>query len=184
MNTLLQHKHISFNVIELECCLDLARDLQQAGRAWHSHVLPPGRICLHNPYPDCYAIVIEDDTGDKAYIAASEGFPQVDKQLVRMLHGDDILEVVENSPADLEKIAASSLLKKLYKIHETGQDWHHHMCFPKCIFNPNPGRWSITVEAGEVGSNYFYESWDDEPVAILREVELMFFGRLEQQPKT
>jgi len=175
MSKSLSHNHISFNVIELQSCLDRALDLQRAGHAWHSHVLPPG--CMHNPYADRYALVIEDDTCSQTYIAASDGFPQVDKQLVRMLHGDDILEAVEVSEADRKKIATSSLLKKLRTLHEDEQNWHHHMCFPHCIFNPDPGQWSITVEADTA---YFHESYADGPVGILREVELLFFGKLEE----
>jgi|GEM_PF-589346 len=175
----LDHGPINLAIIALDDVLDLAVNLQQTGQAWHSHVLPPGTKCRHNPYPDNYAIVIEDDTRSQAYIAPSDGFPQVDKQLVRMLHGDDILEVVENSAAMREKIAACQLLQKLRKLHDEGRDWHHHMCFPKCIFNPNPGRWSIIIESGMAGRDYFYESWNDEPLAILREIELLFFGRLE-----
>jgi len=180
MNKILQHNHISFNVIELQSCLDLALDLQKGGQAWHSHVLPPG--CMHNPHEDHYALVIEDDTRGQAYIAPSDDFPQIDKQLVRMLHGDDILATVAITESDQSKITASHLLKKLHKLHQDGQDWHHHMCFPKCIFNPDPGRWSIIVEAEN--TPYFHESYEDEPVAILRQIELLFFGKLEQFPKS
>lgn len=169
----MQDHGAEFRNIALGECLSLAQGLQAAGKKWHSHVLSPG--CHHNPYPEAYAIVIEDDTDTIAYMAKGDAtFPAVDKDLVRMLHGDDILEasaVTANPPRTL-------LIDHLHRLQERGLPWHHHMHFPSCTFNPHPGQWSISVEAPDC---FMSEAYADEPADVLRQVEVLYFGNLEKQ---
>lgn len=171
------HSDISYNLVALDSCLDLAMSLRAKGTPWHSHVLSPG--CEHNPYADDYALVIEDDGERRAYIARSHGFPEVDKDLVKLLHGDDILDPSKTASAgDNGKAVASPLLERLHDIDARRVAWHHHMNFPGCVFNPQPGKWAITIESGE---GRFFETYDEEPVDVLREVEVLYFNNLESR---
>jgi hypothetical protein len=166
---IVQYEKIRFRSIPLDWCLEFARELQDEGRKWHSHVLPPG--CLVNPYRS-FAVVIEDDDAGEAFIACSMVFPEVDRTFVRMLHGEDILidgASVNSALADVH----SSTLDLVRAADEAGFPWHHHMCFPECVFNSDRGKWTITTECnGEMS----YESWDEEPVVVLRELEQRFFS--------
>lgn len=161
---------VSFTRITLEDCLPLAQRLQAAGTPWHSHVLSPG--CRHNPFPDHYAVVIEDDGAAIAHIAeGTTAFPEVDKALVKMLHGDDILDPAAQTGAGAE----TALLQQLQAVQARGEPWHHHMHFPSCVFNPHPGAWSIAVECR---SGAFSQAFPAEPVDVLRAVEVLYFGNL------
>lgn len=173
MAATLIHGDIAYRVIALEHCLPLVEGFVAAGTAWHSHVLSPG--CAFNPYEGRYAIVVEDDGAHVAYIAPSDGFPEVDKQFVKMLHGDDILDADAAAAGDPAETAASALLARLRAIDGRGVHWHHHMNFPACALNPHRGRWAITVESDE---GTFSESYDDEPKAVLREIEVLYFRNL------
>ena len=169
---------ITFTLIPLESCLGHARKLLAAGRPWHSHVLSPG--CAHNPDPNRYAIVIEDEQAGVAYLAPSDRFPEVDKHLVRLLHGDDILDA---AVADADPSRArhnSRLLDGLAPLQASKTPWHHHMHFPACVLNPHPGRWCIAVESPE---GTFSETFADEPVTVLRQVEVLYFGNLDAEQR-
>ncbi len=165
---------IDYTEITLASCAELAERLQAAGTPWHSHALIPG--CAYNPYAR-YAVVIEDDKNKRAFVAASEQFPEVDKTLVRMLHGDDIL-AEQRTAASTGKHVGSQVLDRLLDIERRRARWHHHMCFPDCSFNQDPGTWLILVESEE-GS--FSESWPEEPVDVLREIEVKFFQRAAER---
>lgn len=161
---------VRFARITLEDCLPLAQRLQAAGGGWHSHVLSPG--CRHNPFPDHYAVVIEDDGAAIAHIAeGTQAFPEVDKALVKMLHGDDILDASALTGAGGD----CALLHQLQDVQAQGVAWHHHMHFPDCVFNPHPGDWSIAVETP---TGAFSEAFPAEPVDVLRAVEVLYFGNL------
>lgn len=172
----LAHGDVDYRVIALDDCLPLVEGFIAAGKKWHSHVLSPG--CAFNPYPALYAIVVEDDAGHVAYIAPSEGFPEVDKTFVKMLHGDDILDEAAAAAGDPALVAGSALLAKVREIDAARIAWHHHMNFPDCALNPHRGRWAITVES-DAGT--FSESYDDEPKAVLREVEVLYFRNLAEK---
>lgn len=173
MHQTLSHGGVTYRVIALEHCLPLVQGFVAAGTKWHSHVLSPG--CTFNPYRERYAIVVEDDGAQVAYIAPSDGFPEVDKVFVRMLHGDDILDEEAALAADPAEAAGSALLKRVRQINAQGVHWHHHMNFPDCALNPHRGDWAITIESG-VGT--FSERYDDEPKAVLREIEVIYFRNI------
>jgi hypothetical protein len=172
LNKQIEHGGTTYEIIELETCMPRALQFQEQNKHWHSHVLSPG--CAHNPYPEKYAIILEDDTLGKVFIALSDEFPEVDKELVKMLHGDDILSAEARSPTPL----TSPFLERLRDIDEREVPWHHHMNFPTCAFNPVKGKWAITVESDE---GVFHDSFDDEPVDVLREVEVLYFRNLDKK---
>lgn len=160
--------------IDLEACLDLAVGLAEGGKKWHSHVLSPG--CRLNPYPAAFAIVIEDGTDAITYLARSEGFPEVDKVLVRMLHGDDILDPAASRAGGADIAIDSALLERVIALNEDRIPWHHHMNFPGCVFSPRPDKWAITVESGS--GDIDFETYDHEPKDVLREMEVLYFSNL------
>ena len=161
--------------IDLGQCRELALGLIADGKEWHSHVLSPG--CKLNPFQQSYAIIIEDDTDGTTYVAASDRFPEVDKELVKMLHGEDILDARKVETAGSGDPCNSTLLLLVRDLDKRHVAWHHHMHFPNCVFNPNPGNWSISVEFGE--SEVTDESYPEEPVDVLRELEVLYFRNLE-----
>lgn len=170
--TVIEHRGIAFRRIELAACLALGERLRDGGGPWHSHVLSPG--CAHNPFTSRYAIVIEDDAAGIPYIAeGTSQFPEVDKDLVRMLHGPDILDASQAKGGAAAQ--GSPLLAHLMALQAATTRWHHHMHFPACAINPHPGRWSISVESPQ---GTFSEAFAEEPRDILREVEVIYFANL------
>jgi hypothetical protein len=163
-----------YEEVALGSCLDLAMKLTGAQKKWHSHVLSPH--CVLNPYPEQFAIVIEDDTDGVSYIAASDGFPEVDRELVKMLHGDDILDEAKSRLGGADVSIDSELLARVVELNDRGVPWHHHMNFPDCVFNQRKGKWAITVESGT--GDIAYETYDHEPKEILREIEVLYFRNL------
>jgi hypothetical protein len=155
-------------IIAVEDCVGLAEQIIAADRHWHHHVLFPG--CAHNVF-DGYALVIEDDDEQRTYYAQTDQFPEVDKVLVRMLHGDDILDADSTSAATGTSVG-SPLVQLARDLVASAAQWHHHMCFPACTLNPVPGRWTIAVESGQ---SAWADSFDDEPIDVLREIEVLFF---------
>ncbi|ATN35982.1 hypothetical protein ACO34A_19435 [Rhizobium sp. ACO-34A] len=167
------HGNVQYVSIGIDDCLPLVEGFVRENRPWHSHVLSPG--CAFNPNAGLYAIVVEDDSNGTTYLAPSETFPEVDKQFVKMLHGDDILDAGHPESDNEQLRSRSPLLTRLMEVDARGVAWHHHMNFPQCAFNPHPGRWAITVESGE---GTFSEDYDEEPKDILRAVEVIYFGNL------
>ena len=166
------HRH---TVIPLDRCLGLARELQQAGKTWHFHGLSP--VCVHNPYAGRYAIVIENDSDGVSYIASSASFPKVGKDLVKLLHGTDIVDPAKTEVARGEAAVSSAFIRRLLDLDAQGIAWHHHMHFPGCMLSPHPRRWTIVIESAE---SEFSETFDGEPVDVLREVEVLYFRRMEK----
>lgn len=164
-----------YTEVALERCRDIALGLDETGKNWHSHVLSPG--CRLNPFPDLYAIVVEDNTDDVTYVASSDGFPEVDKELVKILHGDDILDADKIADDGSEGQESSTLLALVEDLDGRGVAWHHHMHFPDCVFNPRRGQWAISVEHGD--GAVADESYAEEPVDVLRRIEVAYFSNLE-----
>jgi len=160
------HAGVAYRTVALESCLELAMGIQRAGRKWHPHVLSPD--CVHNPYAGAYAIVVEDDTDGVAYIAPSDNFPDVDKDLVKILHGDDILDPSKVAAEPGGSVIETVLLRVVAELNGKGADWHHHMHFPTCILSPHKGKWSIVIESANLTVS---ESYNNEPVDILRAIE-------------
>lgn len=149
-------------------CLPIATACHNAATAWHIHVLTPG--CLFNPF-ERYSVVIEDDAAGITYLTDSAEFPMVDRELVQLQHGDDILNPAAGAVATGVHIS-TPLLESTRGIANAGQPWHFHIHLPLCSFNPAPGKFAISVE---YDGAFDFECWDDEPLDILREYELLFF---------
>jgi hypothetical protein len=171
----LNHGPVTYQIISLDRCLDLVKEFRQARKTWHFHVLSP--VCVHNPYPGRYGVVIENDTDGMPYIAASTGWPVVAKDLVKMLHGDDILDPAKTTATRGGVAGSSDFIPRLVALDARGVAWHHHMHFPGCVLSPDRARWTIAIESAE---SAFHESHDAEPVDVLREVEVLYVRHLER----
>lgn len=176
---ILHHGGIAYRIIPPEDCLGLGNALHASGKKWHLHVLSPD--CVHNPEPGRYGLVIENDTDGITYLAFSSEFPEADKDLVKILHGEDILDASKASGSGQGALPVSQLLSRVIELDASDADWHHHMHFPDCVFNPHRGRWSISVEDGNGGM--FSETYGEEPADILREIEVIYFRRLDEEDK-
>lgn len=165
---------LTYTVVPLDAVLDIATGFRRTGRRWHSHVLSPG--CVHNPYATRFAIVVEDDDDGRAYISASTVFPEVDRSLVKMLHGDTILDRSRPSALVRTRPGASTLPVRVADIDGHHIAWHHHMHFPGCALSPRPDLWTIAVESDK---GDFFETFDGEPVDVLRELEVLYFTHVD-----
>jgi hypothetical protein len=110
------------------------------------------------------------------YIASSLGFPEVDKHLVKVLHGDDILDPAKTAMTRDGAAASSDFIRRILDLDARGVAWHHHMHFPCIVLSPHRGHWTIAIESAE-GS--FSETYSVEPVDVLREIEVIYFQNLE-----
>lgn len=144
--------------------VDLARRWSSERRPWHHHVLDPG--CRHNPGGG-HLLMLEEDVGGAIYTASTDGFPEADTILVTLLHGDSVLDVTQSGQVE------STLIDVVDRLAATSREWHHHMHFPTCRLNPAPGTWTIAIESGEES---WHDSWPDEPLDVLREIELRYFA--------
>ncbi|ARU93801.1 hypothetical protein [Tatumella citrea] len=165
---------IEYSIVPAESCVDIGRHLHNSQCNWHIHVLSPG--CQYNPYGDLFCMVVEDNTHGVAYLGKSAAFPEADKVLVKLLHGDDILDAScdchESSEAD------SSAVAVVQQLHNHHHAWHHHMHFPDCLLNPQPGQWAISVESA---STRLCEVYEAEPVSQLSVIESLYFSAPEHQ---
>lgn len=164
---------VNYTLIPVDDCVALGQKLHENGGRWHIHVFPPD--CQYNPFASQYAMVIEDDDNNISYIARSDTFPEADKVLVKLLHGDDITDAKHGACCD-QALADEPILLFIESLETKKEAWHHHMFFPSCDLNPEAGRWTIVVESA---LDDFIVAFDDEPVAVLGVIESIFFASLE-----
>ena len=75
----------------IEKVQEKARLWQAQGKRWHFHMLTPG--CVFNERRAKHAFVLENRTDHQTYVVYSdEPHMEADRELVRMLHGDTILD--------------------------------------------------------------------------------------------
>lgn len=150
-----------------------ARELQQEGRNWHFHILYPG--CVFNTQSHQYALVLEDRSSDQTFVTYSDkSFLKINRELLNIYYGDSYLE---NPISEYNQVNhASKLLDQVDVFRQNHIPWHHHMLFPDCIFNQYPGKWNIVLE-GDRPNLIFNELFDDEPLEVLRQLEIRYLER-------
>ena len=152
--------------------LEKAKLWQAQEKSWHFHVLAPD--CVFNERRDQYALVLENRTDNQTYVLyGADNYAQVSQVLVKMLHGESILDKNKGTTSSgHEKMR--TILQKAQEFNREHVPWHHHMLFPDCIFNKHQGWWNIVFEDKDKGevSEVLY---DQEPVDDLRSIELLYF---------
>ncbi|TKI06989.1 hypothetical protein [Martelella alba] len=169
------YQGINYTIIPIDHCIPIGQALNDEGGRWHIHVLPPG--CQYNPFASCYSMVIEDDDGQIAYLAQSDVFPEADKVLVKLLHGDGIMAGNPDIPVETPE-TEDTMRYLITSLVDKKIAWHHHMHFPSCLLNPLPGKWTLSVES-ELGTQI--EAFDEEPLALLGFIESRFFSTLKNR---
>ncbi len=143
---------------------------------WHFHVLAPH--CSFNTRRDKYALVLENRTNNRTYVVFSnDKFVKVSQELVKLLHGDRILDKEKATTArGSEKMQV--VLQKARDLNQRNRSWHHHMLFPDCIFNEHRGKWNIAFEEDEEDT-IVEILYDEQPVDDLRLIEVLYFRQAD-----
>lgn len=152
-----------------------AAECAKANKSWHFHILAPE--CSLNKSKE-YVLMLEDSTDDESFIYYSkEPLMSVGEELVKLLHGDDIVgkpDQVKTKPSpDVAK-----MLERARELNEKGEFWHHHMLFPDCIFNQDKPKWVILFE--DTDEEEIIKSVSDaEPKSDLNLLEVLFYKQLK-----
>lgn len=151
-----------------------AEELNAKHSPWHFHLLTP--VCLINNAVE-YALILEDSSAHETFVCYSaRPFANVGKQLVTLLHGRQVVDQVKPAAKTKPSPAVEKIIERAKAI--TGQKilWHHHLFFPDCIYNPHPGKWTLTLEDPQ--NKYVLESvTNTEPQADLQLIEPLFYAQ-------
>lgn len=150
-----------------------AKELSGQKKGWHFHILTPG--CLLNSHPD-YALILEVPSDGQTFVNYSKEKPmEMGKELVKLLHGVDVVQA-----PPLASAAASDGIKKILEkasqINNRGDFWHHHMLFPDCCFNKNPGKWTLILEVPQT-KEILESVTEGEPKEDLKQIETLFYNQ-------
>lgn len=160
----------------LDRAVGIAEGAQAANKSWHFHILSP--TCQFNPKPDKFALVVEVVSEPLMIVAYQDERPSdAGKTLVALLHGSKVLQ--GNGEAQhIKHATTAAIIRRAMVLNEQQISWHHHMMFPKCAINPNPGKWNLTFEDPQTGE-MLNATYDLEPIEDLKEVEALYYA----QPK-
>lgn len=150
-----------------------AKEFSIQKKSWHFHILTPG--CLFNTNPD-YALILEIPSDGRILVNYSKEKPmEAGKELVKLLHGSDVVQktpsVSVTSPGGIKKI-----LGRASQINARGDFWHHHLLFPDCTFNKNPGKWTLILEDPQT-KEILESVTENEPKEDLKQIETLFYGQ-------
>ncbi len=155
----------------------LAEQFSKEKKNWHFHILTPE--CQLND-SDKFALVLEDLTDNQDYVVCSdEPYLGVGRELVKLLHGDDVVkdEPEENIVPPSEQVGR--LLVRAKQLTEKEKFWHHHMLFPGCKYNKHGNKWVIVFEDQEQGKIIESVS-ENEPKSDLQHIERLFYNQQKQ----
>jgi len=153
---------------------DLAEQLAAAGKKWHFHILTPE--CQLNESKD-YALILENSSDGEDYVCHSgKPYMGVGQELVKLLHGDDVIKAAKAEKPQPPSEAVEKLLKRARALMDKGIFWHHHTLFPDCRFNQHKGKWVIMFEDQERGEVIESVS-DSEPKSDLQQIEGLFYSQ-------
>ena len=153
--------------------IEAVKKLSDEKKRWHFHILTPE--CQLND-EDNYALVLENTSDNEALVCYSdEPYMDVGKELVKLLHGEDVVADNKQKPKEAEPSAqVKRILQRAKQLNKTGKSWHHHMLFPNCRFNKHQDKWTIIFEDKETGEVIESVS-DDEPKNDLQHIETLFY---------
>lgn len=138
----------------------LAEQYSTAGNKWHFHILTPQ--CQLNK-ENKYALILENALNNTTHVCYSEEpYMSIGKELVRLLHGKDVIKNQQEKKKQPPSSGVEKLLIRAKQLNEQGKFWHHHMLFPYCRFNNNKNKWAIIFEEKE-NSEVIESVTDSEP---------------------
>ena len=76
----------------------------------------------------------------------------------------------------MEEITFKEIEKIANKLNSKDKNWHHHMLFPKCVLNKQPGKWNIVFEDPET-KQITEVIYDHEPKEDLRKIEVLYYSQ-------
>jgi hypothetical protein len=151
----------------------IADDLQNRRKEWHFHMLTPDFLLNKKKR---HAFIIENTTDNETFVVySSERHLDFGKKLVKFLHGDSILKK-RAWKHSTENQTLKVILQKVKDLSARNIPWHHHLLFPKCIFNKNKGRWAIIFEDKESG-NTLEAIYRYEPKSDLGHIEILYYDQ-------
>lgn len=151
----------------------LAKEYQQLNQAWHFHILTPS--CLLNEN-DKFALVLENtETGISHISYSDEPYMGIGKELVKLLHGDDVVKE-KGTQTSKPSETVQKLLDRARELQSKGIYWHHHLLFPGCMFNDEKEKYCIVFEDPET-KDIMRSVSDIEPKADLQHIEGMFYNQ-------
>lgn len=154
----------------------LAKQWKTDGKSWHFHILTPE--CLLNQTKK-YVLLIENTTDNQNEQMLSDvPYMDIGEELVKLLHGDKILNSESGTIQEPPSKPISEMLEKAKELSTKHLFWHHHMLFPECRFNSHQGKWVILFEDPE--QNKVIESiTEEEPLSDLQYLEHVFYQQRE-----
>ena len=163
--------------ITIEKVKDLAREWQQQGTIWHFHMLSPD--CKFNEQKNKHALILENRGDNKTYVVYSKTRNmQLGRELVKMLHGDQIVREKPNKDPKIENEKIKVILKKAKALSDKNIAWHHHLFFSDCQFNQHLGQWVIVFE--DIENNEVIEAlYDHEPINDLKQIEVLYYKQVQ-----
>jgi hypothetical protein len=162
--------------ITIDQAHELSRAWQKAGESWHFHALFPD--CVFNTQNIYYALVLENRTTGQTYVVYSDnGFAKASQELLKLRYGNNILNK-NQTPANHSDKSIRPILDQCEVYSQNHITWHHHMFFPDCIFNQNPGKWNIVME-GRGQPHILNALYDQEPVEDLQQIEIAYFKEID-----
>ena len=160
----------------LDGVVEVAEIAQAANKSWHFHILSP--TCHFNTKPDKFALVVEVVSDSQAFVSYQDQRPSdAGKRLVALLHGSKVLQG-KGEAQHIENATAAAIVRRAKVLNDQRIPWHHHMMFPKCAINPNPGKWNLTFEDPQTGET-LNAMYDLEPIEDLKEVEALYYAQLK-----
>jgi hypothetical protein len=146
-----------------------AGEMAKLAKSWHYHELSPG--CRFNDRK-LNALVLENETDRQCFVSYSEERPlEEGKMLVRLLHGETILEVKAGASPPSKEM--QDILERARALNGKQKPWEHHLLFPECIFNTHKGGWVLVFEGDETIESITRE----KPSAGLDELERLFYAQ-------
>ncbi len=156
----------------LEAIEAIAEKLCREERSWHFHILT--KDCIFNDGAD-FALILESSDSQECFVNYCLEKPtELGKRLVKLLHGEDVLQEVASGNAGEIQADGRRIITRAQELGHRGTLWHHHMLFPDCIFNEDKGKWTITLEDLE-RQEILKSVSNDEPKKVLREMERIFY---------
>lgn len=151
-----------------------AQQCAEQKKVWHFHILTP--TCRLNDSKK-YALVVENSTDSEEYIAYSEEpFMGIGQELVKMLHGTDVIKEKTGTQSIPPSKQVQRLLLRAKELANKNTFWHHHMLFPNCKYNKQQGKWAIVFEDQEK-SEIIESVSDEEPKSDLQYIESLFYSQ-------